>query len=147
MGQQKCWYLTLFDIIKKDFGCLTEQLNHDYLQNNQWLNTTRLENRKLLNTESAEKYISDMSDLALLVGIGEEELSKGLIRRLPAKLRWHVVSFNPTMLSETTQRILLGEATLSFDDNEHIIVVSENGIAKTVQRMDERLDKLEDLLK
>ena len=57
------------------------------------------------------------------------------------------MSFNPTTLSETIQRILLGEATLSFDDNEHINVVSENGMATTVQRMDERLDKLEDLLK
>ena len=129
-GAAKCWYLTLSDTIK-DFESLTEQFNHDYLQNNQWLNTTRLENRKLLNTESAEKYISDMSDLALLVGIGEE----------------YVVSFNPTTLSETIQRILLGEATLSFDDNKHINVVSENGMATTVQRMDERLDKLEDLLK
>ena len=146
-GAAKCWYSTLSDTIKKDFESLTEKFNHDYLQNNKWLNTTRLENRKLLNTESAEKYISDMSDLALLVGIGEEELSKALIRGLPAKLRWHVVSFNPTTLSETIQRILLGEATLSFDDNEHINVVSENGMATTVQRMDERLDKLEDLLK
>ena len=57
------------------------------------------------------------------------------------------MSFNPTTLSETIQRILLGEATLSFDVNEHINVVSENGMATTVQRMDERLDKLEDLLK
>ena len=56
-------------------------------------------------------------------------------------------SFNPTTLSETIQRILLGEATLSFDDNEHINVVSENGMTSTVQRMDERLDKLGDLLK
>ena len=69
-GPAKCWYLTLSDIIKKHFESLTEQFNHDYLQNNQWLNTTRLENRKLLNTESAKKYISNMSDLALLVGIG-----------------------------------------------------------------------------
>ena len=147
LGAAKCWYITLSDIVKKDFESLTEQFNHDYLQNNQWLNTTRLENRKLLKTESAEKYISDMSDLALLVGIGEEELSKARIRGLPAKLRWHVVSFNPTTLSETIQRILLGEATSSFDDNEHINVVSENGMSTTVQRMDERLDKLEDLLK
>ena len=88
-----------------------------------------------------------MSNLALLVGIGEAELSKSLIRGLPAKLRWHVVSCIPTTLSETIQRILLGEATLSFDDNEHINVVSENGMATTVQRMDERLEKLEDLLK
>ena len=86
-----------------------------------------------------------MSDLALFVGIGE--LSKALIRGLPAKLRWNVVSFNPITLSETIQRILLGETTLSFDNSEHINVVSENGMATAVQRMDERLDKLEVLLK
>ena len=57
------------------------------------------------------------------------------------------MSFNPTTLSETIQRILLGEAILSFDDNEHINVVSENRMATAVQIMDERLDKLEDLLK
>ena len=88
-----------------------------------------------------------MSDLALLVGIGEEKLLKALIRGLPAKLRWHVVTVNLTTLSETIPRILLGDATLSFDDNEHINTVSENGMATPVQRMDERLDKLEDLLK
>ena len=146
-GAAKCWYLTLSDISKKQFESLTEPFNHYYIQNNQWLNTIHLENRKLLNTESAEKYISDMFDLALLVSIGEEELSKALIRGLPAKLRWHVVSFNPTTLSEIIQRILLEKATLSFDDNEHIDVVSENRMTTTVQRMDELLDKLEDLLK
>ena len=41
----------------------------------------------------------------------------------------------------------MGEATLSFDDNERINVVGENGMATTVQRMDELLDKLKDLLK
>ena len=124
-GAAKSWYLTLSDIIKKDCDSITKQFNHDCLQNNQWLNTTRLENRKLLNTESAENYISDMSDLALLVGIGEEELLKAL-----------TVSLNPITLSEIIQRILFGEAALSFDDNKHINVVSENGVATIVQRMD-----------
>ena len=58
-----------------------------------------------------------------------------------------MVSFNPTTLSETIQRILSGEATLSFDDNENINVVNDNGITTTVQRMDERLDRLEDIQK
>ena len=44
-----------------------------------------------------------MSELALLVGIKEEELSKALIRGLPPKLRWHLVSFNPTSLSERSK--------------------------------------------
>ena len=58
-----------------------------------------------------------------------------------------MVSFNPTTLSETIHRILLGEATLSFEDNEHINVVNDNGMTTTVQRMDERLNRLEDLWK
>ena len=96
----------------------------------------------LLSTESADKYIADMCDLPLLVGIEDTDLSKTLIRGHPTRLKWHVVIFNPTTLSETIQRILLGESTLSFDDNEHINVVSENGMTTTVQRMDERLDTI-----
>ena len=79
-GTAKCWYLTLSNIVKKNFEILTEQLTHDYLLNNQWLNTTRLENWKLLSTESADTYIADVSDLALLIGIGDKELSNALIR-------------------------------------------------------------------
>ena len=45
-GAAKCLYLTLSDIIKKDFESLTEQFNHNYLQNNKCLNTTHLENWK-----------------------------------------------------------------------------------------------------
>ena len=65
----------------------------------------------LLSTESADKYIADMCDLALLVGKEDTEVSKAFIRGLPTRLKWHVVSFNPTTLSETIQRILLGETT------------------------------------
>ena len=102
----------------------------------------------LLSTESADKYIAYMCNSALLVGIEDTELSKTLIRGLPTRLKWHVVSFNPTTFSETIQRILLGETTSSFGDNEQINdVVSENGITTTVPRMDERLDRLEDLRK
>ena len=57
------------------------------------------------------------------------------------------MNFNHTTLNETIQRILLGEDTLSFGDNEHINVVSENGMATTVQRMGEHLNRIEDLMK
>ena len=97
----------------------------------------------LLSTESADKHIAYMCNSALLVGIEDTELSKTLIKGLPTRLKWHVVSFNPTTFSETIQRILLGETTLSFGDNEQINdVVSENGMTTTVQRMEERLDRL-----
>ena len=85
--------------------------------------------------------------MALLVGIEDTELSKALIRGLPTRLKWHEVSFNPTTFSETIHRILLGEAALSFEDTEHINVVNDNGMTTTVQRMDDRLDRLEDIRK
>ena len=88
-----------------------------------------------------------MSDLTHVVDIEDTELSKALIRGLLTRLKWNVVSFNPTTLSEIIQRILLGEATLSFGDNERINVVNDNGITTTVQRIDERLDRVEDILK
>ena len=88
-----------------------------------------------------------MCNSALLVGIEDTEPSKTLIRGFLTRLKWHVVSFNPTTLSETIHRILLGEATLSFEDNEHINVANDNGMTTTVQRMDERLDRLEDIRK
>ena len=86
-GTSKCWYLTLSEQLKKNIETLTEQFTHDYLQNNQRLNTTRLENRKLLSNEYADKYIADMSDLALLIGIGDTELYKALIKGLPTRLK------------------------------------------------------------
>ena len=41
----------------------------------------------------------------------------------------------------------MGEAILSFGDNEYISVVNDSRMTTTVQRMDERLDRLEDILK
>ena len=41
----------------------------------------------LLSTESADKYIADMCDLAIIVGIEDTELSKALIRGLPTRLK------------------------------------------------------------
>ena len=88
-----------------------------------------------------------MSDLSHLVGIGDTELSKALIRGLPPKLIWYVVSFNPTTLTETIQRILLGEAAFSYNNNDQVNSIIDNGITTAMQKMDERLDKLEDILK
>ena len=84
-GAAKCWFLALSDEAKTKFDCLTAKFKTDYLKNKRWLNTTRLENIKFTNSESAEKNIEDMTTLALLVRIKEEELSKALIRGLPPK--------------------------------------------------------------
>ena len=88
-----------------------------------------------------------MSDLSLCVGIGDIELFIALVRGLLTRLKWHVVSLNLATLSETIQRILLGEAALLFQHDEQLNVVTDNIVVTTVQIMDERLDRLQDILK
>ena len=146
-GTAKNWFAGLSEDIKKKFTQIQEQFTQNYMHHNKWLNTTRLETRKLLSTESAEKYISDMSNLALLVGIEDEELMKALIRGLPSKLRWHVISFNPTTLNETIQRILLGEATLASEYGDQINMMEDNSMITVVRQLDEKMDKLEEMIK
>ena len=141
----KCWFNGLSKEIKKNFKLIEEQFNKNFLQNNQWLINARLENRKLLLTESAEKYIADMSELAQLVGITDSELSKALIRGLPTNLKWNVISYHPAGLSETIQRILLGEATLSVDDTADINAIGDDKSA--IDRINQKVDCLEELIK
>ena len=144
-GTAKCWFIGLHDDTKKDITLVYSEFENNYLKSNQWLNTTRLESRKLLRGESAENYINDMSNLALLVGIHDQELSKALIRGLPDKLRWHVMTFNPTTLGETIQRILLGEAALSLEvEKEQIHAVYDNSsLHEAINKVDARLANLE----
>jgi len=146
-GTAKCWFSTLPEETRNKFDKIQEHFIKNYSQNNKWLNTARLENRKLLTTESAEKYIADMSNLAMLVGVEDDELMKALIRGLPSKLRWHVISFNPTTLNETIQRILLGEATLASDYGDQLNAIEDNTMIAVVRKLDERLDKIENAIK
>ena len=68
IGATKFWFNGLSTDIKQDFRLIGEQFDKHFLHNTQWLNTARLEKRKLSSTESAEKYIAELSDLAQLVG-------------------------------------------------------------------------------
>ena len=144
-GAAKCWFNGLPADIKQHFRLIEEQFDKNFLQNTQWLNTTRLENRKLSKTESAEKYIAELSDLAQLVGITDSELSKALIRGLPRPLKRHIISHNPTTLSETIQRILLREATLASDEFVDINAICDN-TSSTIAKINQKVDRLEELI-
>ena len=87
-----------------------------------------------------------MSDLAQLVGITDSELSKALIRGLPRQLKWHVISYNLTTLSETIQRILIGEATLSLDESADINAIGDSTMS-AASKIDEKVDLLEQLVR
>ena len=41
-GAAKCWFNELSAAIKQNFKLVVEQLDKNFLQNNQWLNTARL---------------------------------------------------------------------------------------------------------
>ena len=145
-GAAKCWFNGLSPESKKDIKQVEKLFKKNFLQNNQWLNTARLENRKLLATESAEKYIADMSELGQIVGVTDSELSKALIRGLPRRHKWNVISHNPSSLSETIQRILLGEATLSADESADINAIGDSTMS-TMTKLDEKVDRLEELMR
>ena len=81
-GAAKCWYNGLATDITNDFNKVHSEFNKNFVQNNAGINTTRLDNRRLLPTESAEHNIADVPELAQLVGATDNELSKALIRGL-----------------------------------------------------------------
>ena len=145
-GAAKSWFNGLTTDTINDFNKVQSEFNENFVQNNAWINTTRLDNRRLLPTESAEQYIADVSELAQLVGATDNELSKALIRGLPNGLRWNVISFNPKSLSDTIQRILLGEATLSMADSVNVNAI-DGTITSAVSKIEDKVDRLAELMR
>ena len=70
---------------------------------------------------------------------------QALIRGLPRQLKWNVISHNPTTLSETIQRILLGEATLVSDESVDINAICDN-TTSTIAKINQKVDCLEELI-
>ena len=62
-----------------------------------------------------------MTEFSLLVGMEDNELQKCVIRGLAQQLKWHVVWFNPNIVEQTIQRILLGDVTLQWSTKKNEI--------------------------
>ena len=58
----------------------------------------------------------------------------------------NVISYNPSSFSETIQRILLGEATLSIDESADINAIRDSTMS-TMTKLDEKVDRLEELMR
>ena len=130
----------------KSWNNIKECFKTTYLDSNKWIISQRIENKRLLPGESCEKYISDMTELSLLVGMEDNEFQKCLIRGLPEQLKWHVVEFNPKTVEETVQRIPLGDATLQWSTKKNEINAVEAKdwkMAEILEKMSTRLDALE----
>ena len=78
-----------------------------------------------------------MTNLSLLAGMSSDELSKSLIRGLPADLKWQVEAFNPKTIEDTVERILLAES--KWKTKEHCNTVEERLATHRTNDMIEKL--------
>ena len=110
------WFDNLTDQAKQTWADIEKQFQEDYYKNSTWINDQRLENRKLRPGESCTSYTNSILDLGQLVDMDQRELRKAIIRGLPDRLKYQVVSHNPQTLDDTVQRVLLCESMMTPDE-------------------------------
>ena len=108
-----CWYTNLGEDDKKTWTALKKTFEDTYFNSNSWVNSQRIENRKLKPGENCANYINDLIELAQLTGLSDSELNKAILRGLPNNLRHQVVAHNPQTINETVQRVLLTESMIN----------------------------------
>jgi len=125
-GASSCWFNGLSDEDKKDYKEIIKQFKLTFMnKSKQWINTHRLETRKLEPGESCECYINEIVNIANQIGLTEKETTQTLIRGLPTSIRAQIIAFNPTTMDETIQRIYLAEATLKLQKTEEVATIEK----------------------
>ena len=140
------WFDNLTDQAKQTWTDIEKQFQEDYYKNSTWINDQRLENRKLRPGESCTSYMNSILDLGQLVDMDQRELRKAIIRGLPDRLKYQVVSHNPQTLDDTVQRVLLCESLMTPD--EQSINTLEDRVTSTkmndfVTKLSTSLDEIE----
>ena len=120
----QCWYDNLEADVKKQWDSVQKKFEDTYFNTNSWFNSQRVESRKLRHGESCNTYINSMFELSQLTGLSDVELCKAILRGLPDKLRFQVISHNPQTLEETIQRILLSESMMAATGDDPSILCS-----------------------
>ena len=108
-----CWYTNLEEDDKNTWTVLKKKFEDTYFNSNSWVNSQRIENRRLKPGENCASYINDLIELAQLTGLSDSELNKAILRGLPSNLRHQVVAHNPQTINETVQRVLLTESMIN----------------------------------
>ena len=140
----KSLFNSLSDNERKSWDTIKAKFTTTYMENNNWINEQRLENRRLQAGETCEKYIADLTELSLLIGMDDRELKNCLIRGLPEQLKWNVIGFNPGTVNETIQRILLAEATIKGSNQQEVSTTSQTSqLIEMMSTITERLDRME----
>ena len=124
----QCWYENLADQYKNKWDDLHKLFKETYFNSNSWFNSQRVENRKLRPGESCTTYINNLIELSQLSGLTDVELSKAIIRGLPDKLKFQVISHNPKTLDETVQRILLSESMMPANNEDSMLCSLEDRV-------------------
>ena len=120
-GAGSTWFDNLSDNDAKDFDTVVQKFKDTFMnQSKNWINTHRLETRKLQPKETCEAYINEIVNIANQIDLTEKETTKALIRGLPSTMRAQIIAFNPTTLDDTIQRIYLSEASQRLQQNEEL---------------------------
>ncbi|MGL1886777.1 MAG: hypothetical protein OCD76_09695, partial [Reichenbachiella sp.] len=123
-----CWFTNLKEDKKKTWIVLKKQFEDTYFNSNSWVNSQRIENRKLRPGETCSNYINDLIELSQLTGLSDSELSKAILRGLPSSLRHQVVAHNPQTINETVQRVILSEAMMNESSPDAVCTLDDSAI-------------------
>ena len=125
-GASSCWFKSLSSTDITNFDTIVKKFKETFMSpSKNWINIQRLETRKLLPTETCEHYINETLSISNQIGLTAKEISQALIRGLPGKIRAQIITFNPSTLDETIQRIYLAEAAIKLQQKEELTVVEE----------------------
>ena len=116
-----CWFENLNPEGERTWAAVRQKFVETHFNSNAWINTQRLENRKLQTGETCTSYINNLFELTQPTHLCETELCKSILRSLPGQLRWQVVSFNPKTSDATIQHVLLTESMLSATDQQEVV--------------------------
>ena len=71
-----CWYSNLKEDQKKTWTDLKKLFEDAYFNSNSWVNSQRIENRKLKPGESCANYINDLIELDLVIQNSARQFSE-----------------------------------------------------------------------
>ena len=103
------WFTDLGNEKKDTWVHIEENFKSAFFNSSNWINGLRLENRKLQPGESCTAYIKELTTLAQRSDVTTTELRKIILRGLPKRMMWEVVSHQPQTIQDVVQRVLLTE--------------------------------------
>ena len=121
-----CWYSNLKEDQKKTWTDLKKLFENVCFNSNSWVNSQRIENRKLKSGESCANYINDLIELAQLTG-REDSKDKDISRGDDNTINNNPISFNRCNKHNTDRcKITPNNTFLKYNMNSNSIQQSNS---------------------